>query len=244
MRGVTEAGAPDRPAIVFLHGGVINRNMWLPVMTELAGRFRLIAIDIPGHGDLKGESFDMQAGVGRVVEVMDELSVPTAALVGLSLGGYVAQATAAVHPERVDGLVLSGSTIRYTGWDGWSTRLYGWVMPLLARPARKAFARQLRASEPEYAESILSLGLSMKAGGRALRVLPGRDYAAEMFGFSGPIVVANGERDEDNREHETYFAEHFPNATYLVIENAGHACAVQQPAAFATAVDRLMSEVP
>lgn len=244
MRGVTATGAEDLPTIVFLHGGVINRNMWLPVMAELEGRFQLVAVDIPGHGDLQDQRFDMTSSVERVIEVMDVLGVERAVQVGLSLGGYVAQALASVHPERVDGLVLSGATIRYTGWDGWSTRLYGYLMPLLALPAKRAFAKQLRASEPEYAEPILAGGLAMKAGGRALRVLPGRDYAGEMSGYSGPIVIANGERDADNREHEKYFKEHFPDATSVVIDDAGHACAVQQPAAFAAAVDRLMSEVP
>ena len=243
MRGVTEAGTPDQPAIVFLHGGVINRNMWLPVMAELEGRFHLVAVDIPGHGDLQDQRFDLESSVERVIDVMDEANIEKAVQVGLSLGGYVAQAVASVHPERVDGLVLSGATIRYTGWDGWSTRLYGYAMPLLARPAKRAFAKQLRASQPEYAEPILAGGLAMNAGGRALRVLPGRDYAEEMSGYSGPIVIANGERDTDNRDHEKYFKEHFPDATFVVIDDAGHACAVQQPSAFAAVVDQLMSEV-
>jgi len=59
--------------------------------------------------------------------------------------------------------------------------------------------------------------------------------------FSGPIVIANGERDTPNREGESRFLEQFPNADRVVITDAGHACALQQPQRFAQVVERLMA---
>ena len=58
---------------------------------------------------------------------------------------------------------------------------------------------------------------------------------------AGPIVVANGERDESNRDGEEGFKDHFPEASIVVIKDAGHACALQQPKAFAEAIGLLMS---
>ena len=243
MNGVTLTGKTDGPAVLLLHGGVINRHMWKPVTDRLEDRFRLISIDLPGHGDLQDKPFSIESAVERAVDVMDSLGVSGAVLVGLSMGGYVAQGVAATHPDRVSGLVLSGATIRYMGWDGWSTRLYGMVFPVVARPAHKAFVKQMAKLGPDIANPIIEGGLSMKGGGQALRRLPGRDYAAEMAGFSGPVTIANGERDEGNREHELYFREHHPDARFVVIEDAGHACALQQPVDFADVVAQLMTEV-
>ncbi len=214
--------------------------MWRPVIDELAGHYECIAVDLPGHGDLAERPFSMESSVDTVRRTLEAYAVEEASFVGLSLGGYVAQAFAAAHPDSVKGLVLSGATIRYTGWDGLSTRLYGALFPLLARPARKAFASKMTDDlGADVANPILDGGLSMKGGGQALRRLPGRDYAALMKNYQGPIILANGERDTDNRDAEPLFLEHHPAAESIVIEDAGHACALQQPAAFAGVVDQL-----
>ena len=240
MNGVTRRGPKGFPTVLFLHGGVINRHMWGPVMDVLDQQYECIAIDLPGHGDLADRPFSMESSVDTVRRFLETRTVEDVTVVGLSLGGYVAQAVTASHPDRVKGLVLSGATIRYTGWDGLSTRLYGVLFPLFARPARKAFASKMTDDlGADVANPILNGGLAMKGGGQALRQLPGRDYAALMKSYRGPIILANGERDTDNRDAEHLFLEHHPEAESIVIEDAGHACALQQPVAFARAVDQL-----
>jgi pimeloyl-ACP methyl ester carboxylesterase len=242
MKGVTRQGAKGSPSIVLLHGGVIDRHMWGPVVEHLDDHYDCIAVDLPAHGELIDEQFSVDRSVERVIEILDHLGVEEAALVGLSLGGYIAQATAAAHPDRVSGLVLSGATINYTGWDALSTRFYGFLFPLVARPAMKAFAKKMTEDlGPELADRILSGGLSAKGGAQSLRRLPGVDYAKAMSEFSGPIVIANGERDTPNRDGEQRFLELFPNAESCVIVDAGHACALQQPQSFAQVIERLMA---
>ncbi len=241
MKGLSRQGTKGSPSIILLHGGVINRHMWGPVVDILADHYDCISIDLPAHGDLMDEKFSMDRGVERVIEVLDYLEIENSALVGLSLGGYVAEATAASHSRRVSGLVLSGAMLNYTGWDGISTRFYGFLFPLFARPAMKAFAKKMTGDlGHELADQILAGGLSAKGGAQSLRQLPGVDYAEAMTDFSGPIVIANGERDTPNREGESRFLDLFPNAESIVITDAGHACALQQPQRFAHVVERLM----
>lgn len=240
MKGLTRRGPAGSPSIVFLHGGVINRHMWSPVIDRLYDRFDCLAIDLPGHGDRRNEPFTMAGSVERSVATLDALSIGRAAVVGLSLGGYVAQAMAATYSSRVCGLVLSGATIRYTGWDGLTARLYGYVMPVVARRAARSFATKLTESlGADVAQGMLDGGLSLSAGGQAMRRLPGVDYAAQLHGYPGPITIANGERDKGNRKGEARFLDLFPAATVETIEDAGHACALQQPDAFAKAVAAL-----
>lgn len=241
MRGFTRRGDRGSPTILFLHGGVINRHMWVPVMGHLDSRYDTIAIDLPGHGDFADRRFTVDDSVRLVAQTLDNTQVGRAVLAGLSLGGYVAQAFTAEHPDRVSGLILSGATVRYTGWDGISTRAYGTLFPLMARPARSAFAKKMSEDLGEaVAGPILGAGLSMKGGAQALRRLPGTDWAKEMIGYGGPIVLANGERDKSNRESEELFREHHPDARSVIIEDSGHACALQQPVAFARVVDELV----
>ncbi|MEE8375554.1 MAG: alpha/beta hydrolase [Acidimicrobiia bacterium] len=230
------------PAIVLLHGGVINRHMWGPVVDNLGDHYDCISVDLPAHGELLGDDFSVERSIAVVIDVLGHFEIKKAALVGLSLGGYIAQATAAAHPDHVDGLVLSGATINYTGWDGISTRFYGFLFPILSKPAMKAFAKKMTEDlGPELAGAVLAGGLSGKGGGQSLRRLPGVDYAETMRGFTGPIVVANGERDTQNRDGEERFLELFPHANCVVIEDAGHACALQQPVSFSNAVKQLMA---
>lgn len=240
-KGLTRTGNAGGRPILFLHGGILNRHMWAPVMSRLSDRYDCLAIDLPGHGDLADTPFTVGTAVKTVIRAMDDQKIEEAVLVGLSLGGYVAQAVAADHPERVAGLVLSGATIDYRGWSGMATRLYGLGFPILARRAIRGFAERLRRDlGQELAGPIIDCGLSPEGGAQSLRRLPGTDYAGAMEGFDGPILIANGERDKANREGEARFMRLFPGAETVTIADAGHGCAIQRPVAFADAVARLM----
>ena len=226
--------------VLFLHGGVINRHMWLLVRNELPDSVETAAIDLPGHGELVDVPYTNERATQTTLDAIDQPTV----LVGLSLGGYVAQMAATARPDLVTGLVISGATIDYRGWDGLSTKLYGYAFPLLSRPAMRAFAKKLRSDfGPEFSEPIIEAGLSPRGAGQALRRLPGADYATALQVYEGPFVIANGERDEENRDGEERFMELNPQARSVVIEDAGHACAMTQPRAFAEAVMSLLASV-
>lgn len=161
----TRIGSRIAPTIVFLHGGAINRQMWIPVMDLLADDFDCLAIDLPEHGAQMDVPFTMGAARQRLAGALDEIGVEQAALVGLSLGGYVALDFTRESPEKVRGLVLSGATVTYTGWAGLSTWLYGWAFPIVARKAEKAFAEKLQSDlSKDQARQVLDVGLSMRGG--------------------------------------------------------------------------------
>lgn len=135
-------------------------------------------------------------------------------------------------------MVLSGSTITYTGWGGLSTRLYGYaiapITPFIRRINEKAFRKVLT---PEHADALLDHGLSLRSAMRALRTMPGTDYRAMLAGFDGPLLILNGERDESNREEEQDAAAVAKDATIVMVEDPGHACSLTQPATFSAAID-------
>jgi pimeloyl-ACP methyl ester carboxylesterase len=102
--------AGEGPAVVLLHGFASSIFTWREVIPALARDHDVVAVDFPGFGGSEVRvGMPPSAYPGLVVGLMDRLRVPRAALVGNSLGGGVAIAVAATHPERVDHLVLIDS---------------------------------------------------------------------------------------------------------------------------------------
>ena len=107
---VRDQGPRDDPVpIVLLHGTGASLHTWEGWTRELVRERRVIRFDLPGFG-LTGPSPDgaytVESYVDTVLAVADTLGVQRFVLAGNSLGGYVAWATAVLHPQRVDRLIL------------------------------------------------------------------------------------------------------------------------------------------
>ena len=101
-------------AVVLLHGFLENKKMWNAFIPEWSKKFRIITIDLLGHGETEcmGYVHSMENNADVVHEVLSELRLRKAILVGHSMGGYVALAFAELYPDVVKGLVLLNSTSR------------------------------------------------------------------------------------------------------------------------------------
>ena len=108
----TSLFARRRPWLVLLQGLGFDRDGWEPILPRLQRHFRLVLIDNRGSGasDPASVPFDVAQMARDVVAVLDHAGVGKAHLLGISLGGMIAQEVAAGHPERVDALVLAATT--------------------------------------------------------------------------------------------------------------------------------------
>ncbi|WP_305093253.1 alpha/beta fold hydrolase [Prescottella sp. R16] len=110
IRGENNGGTP----VVFLHcvGGDLTN--WNPQVEALADRYRVVSIDTRGHGksEFAGEGLTLEDYAEDVRQVLDALEIDRAHVVGLSMGGMIAQAFALNAPERVAGLVLADTSSR------------------------------------------------------------------------------------------------------------------------------------
>ena len=99
-------------AVVLLHGFLENKKMWNAFIPEWSKKFRIITIDLLGHGETECLSYvhSMEDNADAVHEVLSELRIRKAIFVGHSMGGYVALAFAELYPDVVKGLVLLNST--------------------------------------------------------------------------------------------------------------------------------------
>lgn len=98
--------------VVLLHGFTESMEIWEDFMSVLAESNRVICIDLPGHGQSEcvAEIHSMELMAEVVKKVLDILKVSRAALLGHSMGGYVALAFAEKYPEFLSGLCLFHST--------------------------------------------------------------------------------------------------------------------------------------
>jgi pimeloyl-ACP methyl ester carboxylesterase len=104
-----DSGPRDAPAVVLLHGFGASLDTWEPWARALSAHYRVIRFDLPGFGltgaDPTGDYSDARA-MRIIADLMDQLGVARASVIGNSLGGRLAWTFAATHPERVTRLVL------------------------------------------------------------------------------------------------------------------------------------------
>ncbi len=111
---VFEAGAPDAPVILLIHGLSSRADRWARNIDTLAAAgFRVIAPDLPGHGfATKDASFNHSIGgyADFVLALLDAMKIQRATIVGTSLGGHIVATAALRQPERAERLMMIGST--------------------------------------------------------------------------------------------------------------------------------------
>src|SRR5690606_26627574 len=109
---VYEAGPADAPTVLLLHGAMLDNAhvIWRHLAPELAKTWHVLVPDLPRHGASRPWTGTVdQPRLEEVIDqLLDELDIDRAALVGLSFGGGVATGYALNRPERVSGLVAIG----------------------------------------------------------------------------------------------------------------------------------------
>jgi len=101
-------------ALVFLHGFLENSKMWDYFIPEFSKKYRVISIDLLGHGSTQplGYIHSMEDNADVVHAVLSELKIRKAVFIGHSMGGYVALAFAELYADNIKGIVLLNSTSR------------------------------------------------------------------------------------------------------------------------------------
>jgi pimeloyl-ACP methyl ester carboxylesterase len=104
---VVHDGPRDGPPVLLVHGSGASGASWDAVVPALAGRHRVVRVDLPGCGrSAAAPSYDVGVQARRVGAVLDGLGLPRVVVVGHSSGGYVGTALAEQRPEVVGALAL------------------------------------------------------------------------------------------------------------------------------------------
>ena len=241
----TAIGPPDAPPIVLVHGTRLSRGMWHPQLAALSGGFRVIALDLPGHGALRDRPFTWDAAVEEIVRVIDEAAGGRAVVCGLSLGGYLAIDVAARHPERVAGLVISGASAKPSG-----ALLPRGIRVFAAVLERTSTGRLDRVSRwwyrrrfpPASANAVLAGGFGYQGGAAGLRALIGRDPRSAFAAYPGPRLILNGQYDVPFRLGQRGFRRSAGGVRVVVVKGASHLVNLDRPSAYSAALARFAAE--
>jgi 3-oxoadipate enol-lactonase len=234
---------PDAgPAVVFANSLGTDLRLWDMVLPLLPQGLRLIRYDKRGHGLSEG-------GGGQTIEdhrddaiaVIEAFARGPAVLVGLSMGGLIAQAVASHRPDLALALVLSNTAAKLGTAESWQVRIAaveaGGVASIADAVMERWFAAPFRATA-ELALWRQMLANASAAGYiAACQALASADQRAATAALRCPTLVIGGSEDGASPpEVVRATAALIPGATYREIAGAGHLPCVEAPQAWAALV--------
>jgi len=106
-------GEPGRRGLVFVHGGAAHAHWWTHIAAPFSRQYRVVAIDLSGHGDSDHRAtYSLEQWADEVMAVADDAGIDgPPVIVGHSMGGFVTIATAALHSERLAGVIVLDSPV-------------------------------------------------------------------------------------------------------------------------------------
>jgi pimeloyl-ACP methyl ester carboxylesterase len=233
------------PAVVLLHGLGASTFAFRENIPALAARFRVVAVDLPGHGLSSREAPDMSlsAQARYVIGLIDQLAVGRAVIVGHSMGGGVAQRIALARPSRVAGLVLIASiTDRTFKRAGAASALLAPFIPLFAtavlhsRFVRPLWSRAAVADPthltPEVIAGYVAPGhvRGSVAGYQRLMMDRLRDPDIDPAAIAAATLLIWGDTDRIvSIENGRALAAAVPGSELVVVPRAGHWVQEEQP---------------
>ncbi|MFG2088729.1 MULTISPECIES: alpha/beta fold hydrolase [unclassified Spirillospora] len=244
---VRQDGPRDAPALVLIHGLAGSTRWWDSFVPELAGSYRVLRVDLLGHGRSakpSGEGYAIPEQGRRVGEVLDRLGVEHALVVGHSTGGSVATALAEQRRDLVSAVALIDSGPRLDAFvsDGFVGRLL--FVPAVGqllwrfrtdRVVRQglgtAFSRRGYDVPQQLVDDVRAMTYhALTATSRAAddflerRALPDR-----LAALGKPLLVMFGEEDRRWRPSSAADYRTVPGARVVLLPGLGHSPMLEDP---------------
>jgi len=236
----TERG--QGPACLLVHAFPFDARMWEPQIEAIAPTHRVIAPDLRGFGRSANlpPARTVDEHADDLVELLDRLGIENAAVVGLSMGGYIAFALMRRHPSRVRALVLADTKATADGEEAKRNRQA--IIDLVREQGPAALMQKLLpnliAADADEAvkQKVLEIGGSqtVEAVANALMALRDRPDSTELLSrIAVPTTVIVGEQDTISPVAEMQaIARAIPDASFTVLKGAGHLSNLERPSAF------------
>jgi 2-succinyl-6-hydroxy-2,4-cyclohexadiene-1-carboxylate synthase len=233
------------PALILLHGFTQTRQSWRLTIRELAGRYRALAPDLPGHGSAAQRTASFAACTAYIRALAPATPFT---LAGYSMGGRIAL-HAALQLENVNRLILIGASpgIADPAERAERARADEALAERLLTIGIDAFAREwgsqpLFAGQPErvaaaaYADRLRNTPEGLAAALRGLGTGVMEPLWDRLGELRIPVTLIVGERDAKFRAIAERMLELLPDGRLEIIAGAGHAAQLEAPAAVAEAI--------
>ena len=231
--------------LVFLHAFPLNRSMWTEQENALSSQFRVMMIDLRGHGESDAPlwHYTLDQAADDVCGLLDHLSIKQAVFVGLSMGGYILFAFYRKYAERVKGMVLADTRAQADTEDGKRARF---------EMAQIAYKRGSSAIADIMIPKLLSPG-TIQTRPELVQRVRGMIEGNQVSGIAGDLMamaqrpdsvpflqqihcppqIIVGELDVPTPPADArLMSESIPNARLAIIPGAGHLSNLEQPDRF------------
>lgn len=235
------------PSLTFVHGFTQTRASWEPVVEVLSGRHRCVVVDAPHHGEAQSIDVDFDTASDLVAQ-----SAAGSVLVGYSMGGRLAIASALRHPREIRGLVLVSTT---AGLDTDADRAARrdadeTLAEHIERIGTREFLTEWTA-QPLFAHSTLREGdlasrLTNEPGSLATSLRRcGSGVQPSLWGqlstITVPVLIVAGVRDDKYVRIAERLHDEIAESELRIIGDAGHATHLDQPTQFAELVEEFVA---
>jgi pimeloyl-ACP methyl ester carboxylesterase len=228
--------------LLLIPGLGVTSRIWDAVVPELSQHFSLILFDNRGVGQSQAKRHPSRISnfSSDIIELLDYLQVERTHVLGLSLGGVIALRLAADHPQRIDHLVLTSCTDRFTPYLRQVAMLLGRTLGPLRSDA---FARTVEVlgssptfldADPEMIEERVRQKREQKvparAIGRQLRCLAASEIDLERDPITAPTLVLAGEQDLLIPScYGRSLSNRIARSRFMLVPSAGHNPLVECP---------------
>ena len=222
----------DGAPVLLVHGSALSRSIWrgFGYVAALQDRYRVIAIDLRGHGRSgkphETEAYRMPLVLADILAVLDAVDAPAAHLFGYSFGARAGFSLADSHPERLLSLVSAGGTYRAPGGSVSELFFPGYDGALGAGGMRGFLdgwaAHAGEPIDPQTSAAFLANDpLALRAYFRRVEVEPGIPDA-RLAELAVPTLLLAGTRDHERYLDSERAATLMPHATFRPLPGRTH----------------------
>lgn len=226
-------------SVVLVHGIRTSATMWRSQLAYLEARGTpATAVDLPGHGTRRGESFSAEEAFAAIDTAVRAVAADGPVLLaGHSMGGLLSIAyTGSELSPPVAGLVAASCTALPRGAPLLLYRALAGALNSLPDKGAWLSTRMLHATLPEETQSDFGAGgYALEVQDAALRALAGLDISAALGRIRCPLWFVNGQYDQ-LRTHEALFQALAPHAELIVVPRSTHLVTAMRPRVFNAAL--------
>lgn len=231
---------PDGAPVAVLLGSLgASRDMWAPQVDALSDSFRVVAVDLRGHGESPAPEggYEMAMLADDVVRLLDDLGVRKAHVAGLSLGGAVAQTLALDHGDRLESLTLLSTAPKFGESGTWIERAEkvraGGTAQLAETVVGNWFTDECFDENPAMPQRFIDGVAAAPDTGYAgcCHAIAGFDSRARLGDIGARTLVIAGEQDTSTPlDVVRGLHEGIPGSSMVTISPAKHLVNVEMPA--------------
>lgn len=242
---------PDRgQPVVLVHALGTHLGMWDDLLPHLPQSLRLLRLDLRGHGtsDVPPAPYAMGTLIRDVERLMDHAGFKDAVILGLSVGGLIAQGLATKRLDLVRGMILSNTAARIGSTEMWHARILavrqGGMAAITEATLERWFGRgyRTRGDIGKWREMLLRADPEGWCGAAA--AIAGTDFYTPTAALRLPTLGIAGDRDGSTPPdlvRETVGL--IPGSRFRLIRGAGHLPFVEEPQVYAHAVTEFLASI-